>query len=307
MPLDPQVKAFLDQMAGMPTLDSLSVADARAALLQLAAMQGTPAASVRTADHRIPGPACDIPVRVYTPPGRGPYPALVYFHGGGWVVGGIETHDGLCRDLATGVPAVVVSVDYRLAPEHRFPAAADDALAATRWVAAHAAELGADPRRLAVGGDSAGGNLSAVTALRARDERGPALGFQLLVYPVTDGSMDYPSYRENAEGYFLTRTMMEWFWSHYVPDPAARRHPHASPLRAESLRGLPPALVITAEFDPLRDEGEAYGARLREAGVAVEHTRYDGMVHGFFGMKVLIAQAAAAVDQAAAALRRALA
>jgi acetyl esterase len=229
---------------------------------------------------------------------------LVYFHGGGWVLGGLETHDGVCRGLANGAACVVVSVDYRLAPENKFPAAAEDCYAAAAWVAKHAPVIGGDPRRIAVGGDSAGGNLSAVVALMAGDRQGPELSLQLLVYPVTDSACDTPSYRENAEGYLLTRDAMAWFWNHYVRDDRDRINPHAAPLRAGNVAGTPPALVITAEFDPLRDEGEAYARRLEAAGVPVTLTRYDGMIHGFFGMTMVMDKARAAMHEATMALRR---
>jgi acetyl esterase len=215
----------------------------------------------------------------------------------------LDTHDGMCRNLCAGSVCVVASVDYRLAPEHKFPAGIDDCLHATRWAAAHAAELGADPRRIAVAGDSAGGNIAAVTALRVRDEGGPALCGQLLLYPVTDyHTPGTPSYQENAEGYGLTRDTMKWFWGHYLRDPSEGTHPHAAPLRAPDLSGLPPALVITAEYDPLRDEGELYGRRLEQAGVPAEIIRYDGMMHGFFTMVGVLDTARAAVATAAGRL-----
>jgi acetyl esterase len=201
----------------------------------------------------------------------------------------------------------VASVDYRLAPDTRFPGAVEDCFAATRWVVENAAALGADPRRVAVAGDSAGGNLAAVVAQIARDRGTPPLRFQLLVYPVADADFERASYRANADGYFLTRAAMQWFWDQYVPDAAERAHPYASPLRARSLAGLPPALVISAEFDPLRDEGEAYAEALRRAGVPVQCSRYDGQIHGFFGMGYAIERARDAVDEAANALRKALA
>lgn len=306
MALDPQAKAFLDQIAALagPSLSALPVAEARAMMESLAQMRGPEVAVAAVADRAIPGPAGDIPVRVYTPAGTGPFPLLVYFHGGGWVLGSLATHDGTCRALAAGAGCVVVAVDYRLAPEHRYPAAAEDCYAATQWCAAHAAELGADATRLAVGGDSAGGNLTAVVAQMARDRGGPALVFQLLVYPVTDVASDTPSYRDNAEGYLLSAADMQWFWGHYLGDaPQRGTEPYASPLRAATLRGLPPALVITAEFDPLRDEGEAYGAALEEAGVPSRISRYDGMIHGFFGMGSIIDRANAAVREACGHLR----
>jgi len=309
MPLDPQAKALLDQINAMggPELHELSVPDARQALVNLAAMQGPPQPIAKVEDRTIPAPAGAIPVRIYTPEARGPLPVLVYFHGGGWVLGSLDTTDGICRALANGAGCIVVSVDYRLAPEHRFPAAADDALHATQWVAANAASIGGDSKRIAIAGDSAGGNLTAVVAQMARDRGKPALAFQLLIYPVTDASFETVSYRDNANDYLLTRDAMQWFWNHYVPNAAERSNPYASPLRASSLKGLPPALVITAEFDPLRDEGEAYAARMREAGVPVTLTRYHGMVHGFFGMAAVLDQARNAIDDSSAALRAAFA
>ncbi len=309
MPLDPRARALLDQLAatGMPQLHEMSVPAAREMINQMLAMQAEPPAVARVENRTIPGPQGDVPIRVYTPEGKAPFPVLVFFHGGGWVIGNLESHDAVCRSLARAVPAVVVAVDYRLAPEHKFPAAAEDCYAATRWVAEHAAAVGGEAARIAVGGDSAGGNLSAVVSLMARDRGGPRLVHQLLVYPATDAHMDAPSIHENAEGYFLTRDGMVWFWNHYLNGPADRANPYASPLRAADLRGLPPATVITAEFDPLRDEGERYAARLRQAGVPVEMKRYDGIIHGFFGMSAVLPQAEEAVEQAAAALRKSFA
>jgi len=309
MPLDPQVKAFLDQLnaLGGPPLNSLSPPEAREAAKMLGSFSGTPEEVAKVQNRTIPGPAGDVPVRIYTPAGSGPFPALVFFHGGGWVIGDLDTQDGPCRALANGAACVVVSVDYRLAPEHKFPAAPEDTYAATKWVAENAASLKVDATRIAVGGDSAGGNLTAVTALMARDRGGPRLAFQLLIYPVTDGACDSASYRDNADGFLLTNDMMQWFWDLYVRTAADRQSPMASPLRARSVSGLPPALVQTAEFDPLRDEGEAYAARLKSAGVAVQLTRYHGMIHGFFGMASVVDQAKVAIAEAASALRVAFA
>src|SRR2546423_1700448 len=307
MPLDPQAQALLEQMQalGAPPLHEQPVEMARESLAMFASMGGTGEEVAKTEDRGISAPHGEIPVRIYTPHGSGPFPVIVFFHGGGWVLGDLETHDITCRALANGAKAVVVAVHYRLAPEHKFPAAADDCYAALQWAHEHAAELGGDPSRMAVAGDSAGGNLAAVTALKARDEGGPALRFQLLVYPVTDFSMATPSYEANAEGYVLTKDSMKWFWDHYCSD-ADRKNPYASPLHAPDVSGLPPALVITAEFDPLRDEGEAYAKRLEEAGVAVKATRYDGQVHGFFGMTAIFDAAKRALDEATSALREAL-
>jgi acetyl esterase len=305
MPLDSQAKQLMDQLSasGMPPLEEMGVEGARQAILAMTQMGGDPAAVASVTDRTIPGPAGEIPVRIYTPAGKPPFPVLVYFHGGGWVIGSLESHDGTCRDLANGAGSIVVSVDYRLAPENRFPAAAEDAYAATKWVAENAASIGADAGRVAIGGDSAGGNLTAVVALMARDRGGPRLAFQLLVYPVTDVARDTRSYEENADGYFLTRKAMEWFWGHYLGRPTDGENAYASPLRAASLAGLPPALVITAEFDPLRDEGEAYARRLEEAGVHVRLKRYDGMIHGFFGMGRVLDQGKQAMAEATGHLR----
>ncbi len=249
-----------------------------------------PVASVE--DRMIPGPDSDVPVRVYRPSDDDSLrPGVVYFHGGGWVICDLESHDGACRRLANAVDAVVVSVDYRLAPEHKYPAAVEDAYAATQWVAEHAAELGIDATRLAIAGDSAGGNITAAVALMARDRGRPPLAFQLMVYPVIDSTAkrgDYPSKTENAEGYFLTTGQMEWYRDQYVAAEADADEPYLSPNRAESLVGLPPACIVTAECDPLRDEGEEYGRALESAGVAVTMHRAPGMFHGFFNMDAML-------------------
>jgi acetyl esterase len=307
MPLDPQAKALLDAMPPLPDFDTLDLALLRAGFDQSALAPGEPEAVAHVENRLIPGPAGEIPVRIYRPEARGALPALVYYHGGGFVLCNLDTHDGVCRSLANAAGCTVVSVDYRLAPEHPFPAAPEDCYAALRFVAERGKEIGVDSSRIAIGGDSAGGNLTAVTAQMARDRRGPSLRFQLLVYPVTDCRFDTASYRDNAEGYFLTTATMKWFWKKYLADPEDAANPYASPLRAKDLSGLPPGLCITAELDPLRDEGEAYAARLRGAGVPVATTRYDGMFHGFFGMGALLAQGKSAVAEAATALRKALA
>jgi acetyl esterase len=307
MPIDPEVQIILDQLAavGGPAITEQTVEQVRTMFEAMAALSADAEPVAVVEDRTIPGPGGTIPIRVYRP-APGLLPALVYFHGGGWVIGGITTHDTTCRALANRVGCVVVSVDYRLAPEHPFPAAADDACAATVWVAEHARDLDVDPARIAVGGDSAGGNLAAVVALMARDRHGPGLAFQLLVYPVTDCGLDTASYDANAEGYLLTRDAMRWFWNHYCPGDD-RMQPYASPLQAGDVAGLPPALVITAEFDPLRDEGEAYARRLADAGVAVDCRRYDGMIHGFLGMTRVVTESKRALDDAAGVLRAALA
>jgi acetyl esterase len=304
--LDPQIRIILEQAeaADDPPLESLSPTAARQAAIDgLGPWKGEPEPVANVEDRTIPGPAGAIPIRIYTPEATGPRPALVYFHGGGWVVCDLDTHDVVCRAIARRSGAVVVAVDYRLAPEHKFPAAVEDCYAATRWVAENAAALGVHPQRIAVGGDSAGGNLAAVMALRSRDENGPRIALQVMVYPVTNlSSFDTPSYREFADGYFLTASEMVWFRDHYLTGPEDARHPHASPLLALDLHGLPPALIITAECDPLRDEGEAYFRRLEEARVPVRCTRYPGMVHPFFSMVGGVRQSLDAIAEVAAAV-----
>jgi len=300
------MKAILDQMkaAGWRPTHTLSVADARQAFKSRVA-KGAPVA--HTVDRAIPGPAGDIPVRIHWPTGAGPVPALVFFHGGGWVIGDLDTHDVTCRSLTNQAGCVTVSVDYRLAPEHKFPAAVEDAYAATRWVADHARELGVDGAKIAVGGASAGGNLATVVGLIAIERGGPGLVFQLLIYPVTDAALDTPSARAiTSDAYPLTRADMEWFWGHYLRTDADCRHPYASPALAKSLAGLPPALVITAEIDPLCDEGERYAHALERAGVTAACTRYEGVTHGFVGMEAALDKGRAAVAQASQALRSAL-
>lgn len=309
MPLDPQARLILDQIAaqGGMELHQLSVSDARIAFEKLRLpIAAEPVAHVE--NRTIPGPAGAVPVRVYRAADAAtPAPALVYFHGGGWVIGDLESHDNFCRALANRTRAVVVSVDYRLAPEHRYPAAAEDCYAAMCFVAERGGEIGADGARIAVAGDSAGGNLAAAVALMARDRSGPPLRHQVLIYPVADHDFDTASYRDNAIGYLLSREGMQWFWSHYVPNAAQRNEAYAAPLRAEKLALLPPATVITAEYDPLRDEGEAYAVRLRDAGVATVATRYDGQIHGFVSLFEVFDQGRVATDQIAATLRAALA
>lgn len=304
MPLDPQIAALLEAGRAAPQTHTLAVDVARAQYEARTALQAPPAAIARVEERVMEGPGGPLRIRLYTPDGTGPFPLLVFFHGSGFVLCSLDTHDGICRNLSAGAGCVVASVDYRLAPEHRFPAAPDDCLAATRWCAANAASLGADPARIIVGGDSAGANLAAVTAIRVRDEGGPRLLGQLLLYPVTDfHTPGWPSYAENAEGYGLTRATMEWFWGHYLADPAQGTHPHAAPLRTRSLAGLPPALVTTAEYDPLRDEGEAYADALRAAGVTVAATRWLGMNHGFYGWAGRVEKATAGIAEAAGWLR----
>src|SRR5580704_11142781 len=308
MPVDPQIQALLDRGTGVPATHTLPVAVARVQMEARTALMAPPAEIAAVREQAIDGPAGKLRIRLYTPHGAGPFPLLVFFHGSGFVLCSLDTHDGMCRNLCAGAACVVASVDYRLAPEHKFPAGTDDCLHATRWAAAHAVQLGADPTRIAIGGDSAGANMAAVTALRVRDEGGPALCGQLLLYPVTDyHTPGTPSYSENAEGYGLTRDTMKWFWDHYLSVPSEGAHPHAAPLRAPTLVGLPPALVITAEYDPLRDEGEIYAERLRGAGVPAALSRYRGVNHGFMFWVGVVDKAGAAMNEASDWLRRAFA
>jgi acetyl esterase len=301
--LDPQAAAYLARLdeLGAPRYGEQPTPVVRAAMDDGAAALFGPFEPVPFEDRDLPGPAGAIPVRIYRPAAAAG--TLVWFHGGGWALGSIRSSHPSCSALADLARCTVVSVDYRLAPEHPFPAAVDDAWAAFEWVAGNLDALGASGP-VAVGGDSAGGNLSAVVALRARD-RGVPIAAQLLVYPVTDADLERPSYVENATGYWLTSAGMAWFWDQYVPS-GDRFHPDASPLRATSLAGTAPATIVIAEYDPLRDEGEAYAARLVEAGVPVRLHRYDGMIHGFFRVPAMIDRANEALADVAAAAREAL-
>ena len=310
MPLHPQVRALLQQIAdsGAKPYHQVSVEEARRAFLTRAKLPPSDAIVGKVEDRTIPGTdGHAIPLRIYTPPGVGPFALLVYFHGGGWVVGNVDTHDAVCRELCGRANLVVVSVDYRLAPEHRFPAAAQDSIDATRWAATNAASLGADPARMAVGGDSAGGNLAAAVALHLRDDGGPALAAQLLVYPAVrlDGAVT-PSMVDNATGFGLQRADMEWFCGHYLGSTEAGSHPLASPALARTLANLPPALVQTCEFDPLRDEGEDYAKAMRAAGVDVTHTRYDGSIHSAWSLFTVLEPGRRMVDEAVGWIRERL-
>lgn len=308
--LDPDAaavyKAF--QEAGRPAYETLSANEARAYYLAAREVSNPPPpkmASVRAI--AIPGPAGDIPARIYTPntlrQDNGLSPALVFFHGGGWVIGDLDTHDVACRGIADEGQLIVVSVDYRLAPEHRFPAAVDDATAATRWVCDNAGKLGIDAARICVGGDSAGGNLAAVVAIDARDHGGPPLAGQVLIYPATDFALSHPSHREPETSVLLTHSVIRWFGNHYLGDADGTRDWRASPARSETLAGLPPAFVITAGADPLRDEGSEYAGRLADSGVAVVHRHFPGQFHGFFTMGRLLPQANVAVSEIGAWLK----
>lgn len=284
MELDPVIAQVLEMSKGQPALETMSVPEARAGMEQrVDLLKPFAPAAIETSDLAVATPAGPLPLRLYRPEGvAGPLPTMIWFHGGGWVLGSIETHDNVCRFLAQAGPLLVVSVEYRLAPEHKSPAQQQDAMAALRWASAQIAEHGGDPARIILGGDSAGGNLAALAALEAR-AAGPKLAGQLLVYPVTDYPADaHASYAENAD-FGLTREAMEWFWAHWLPDGAG---PDAAtaPLRAADISGLPPAYVITASHDVLRDEGKAYAGRLAEGDALASHDHVEGTIHGFFSM-----------------------
>jgi len=307
LPLDPQVHAFLEQLrvSGAPPLHTLSPEMARDRARNDAAAMGPSEPVAQKEDVEVPSPGGPIPMRIYTPLHMRCKGLLLYLHGGGWVIGDVGTHDSLCCTLANAAGCRIISVDYRLAPEHKYPAAVEDAFSAACWVLENARQLDVDPARIAVGGDSAGGNLAAAITLMARDRAAFSLALQVLVYPVTNYAFDTLSYRENAEGYLLTRADMQWFWRQYLGEEERGAESYASPLRATDLRGLPPALVMTAQYDPLRDEGEAYARRLSEAGVPVNLRRYDGMIHAFIRRTQQFDQARAAVEHWAAELQRA--
>ena len=312
MALDPQAANVIDLVvkSGRPPYHLLSPKEARRMFLETRPASTPPAPQIGAVrDVQADGPLGTIPLRVYRPagvPDTTRLPVHVFFHGGGWVIGDIGTHDVVCRQITAEAGISVISVDYRLAPEHKFPAAVDDAWAATRWIVAHAAELGVDAGLLSVGGDSAGGNLAAVVALLARDAGAPKISLQVLVYPVTDLSAESKSYADLADGYMLTRESMRWFRAQYLTKEEEALDWRVSPLRATSLAGVAPALVITAGFDPLRDEGEAYARKLREAGVSVDAVCFGGMIHGFVPMGRLIDTAFRGVTLIASSLRQAL-
>ncbi|KDF02412.1 esterase [Mycolicibacterium aromaticivorans JS19b1 = JCM 16368] len=287
MTLDPQIAGLIDTLdSGFPPVHTMTGAQARAAIRARFVPNPNPEPVSHVVDRQIEVAGGSVGVRIYRPESDEPLPILVYAHGGGFVFCDLDSHDGLCRNLANSIPAVVVSVDYRLAPEHRWPTAAEDVFAATRWAASHAAELGGDPGRIAVGGDSAGGNLAAVTAVMARDRDSVAIAAQLLLYPVIAADFDTESYRRFGRGYYNPRPALQWYWDQYVPAVTDRQHPYASPLQAD-LTGLPPAVVVVAGHDPLRDEGNAYANALTAVGVPTTRCSYDGGIHGFMTMPML--------------------
>lgn len=283
MALDEMAKGLLDAFAagGVKSFEQMSVSEARAAAAAFGTLQTDAPPLAAVENLTIPGGDGEVPIRIYVPEGEGPFPVILYFHGGGWVIGSHEVVDKPCAKLAAEAGAVVVSAQYRLAPETKFPGPIDDAYGALKWVAESIARYQGNPGKLAVAGDSAGGNIAAALAIKARDEDGPRISAQILIYPVTDGpDSNFPSRKENAEGYLLTSAAMDWFWGHYLRDAKDGTHPYASPLLCDDHAGLPPALVLTMEFDPLRDEGEAYADKLAASGVSVTRRRYDGLIHG---------------------------
>jgi len=307
MPLDKQIAGVLQQFRDIPEPDYSQVDAAQYRQFSdnmLPAIPGEPMSEVR--ELRVAGADGELEARLYRPLEQDNLPLLVFFHGGGFVMGNLDTHDNLCRSLAHQTGAVVVSVAYRLAPEHKFPAAPLDCHAATCWLVEHAAELGVDGSRLALAGDSAGGNLALAVSQLAAQREGPKIRYQCLFYPVTDAGCDSQSFEEFAESYLLSAKAMRWFWQQYLQEEGQADDPLASPLRAESLAGLPPTALLTAGFDPLRDEGEALAECLREAGVPVRLQRYEGMIHGFISMTPFVEAAAQALTEACADLRGAL-
>ena len=310
----PGIKAVLDQLEalGPKPLEKLDPKEARKqptpgdavkALLKKQGKSTDPEPVAKVKDIEFPGAVGKLPARVYTPKGEGPFPVLVYWHGGGFVIADLDTYDSSCRALCNAAGCVVVSCHYRLAPEHPFPAAPNDAFAAYQWVLKNAGTVNGNPKRVAVGGESAGGNLAAVTALQARNKGVTPPVHQLLIYPVTDHAYDTPSYKENADAKPLNLPMMKWFWGHYLGKASDGAFNYASPMQAKDLKNLPPATVITAEVDPLRSEGKAYADRLKAAGVAVDYTNYEGVTHEFFGMGAVLPEAKQAVAQAAKGLK----
>lgn len=299
MPLDQEIEYTLSVLAELGILDPVKgrpVEEVRGLMDQLSLVRAYGDTNVIEMDRGIPGPSGDLPIRIYTPIVTDDLmPAIIYFHGGGFVLGNLDSHGHVCRELSAEVGAKVISVDYRLAPEHPFPAAINDAYAALCWVAENASELNIDVDKIALAGDSAGANLAAVSAIRARDGNGPKINFQLLIYPPADLSRESKSRKENAEGYFLTSEMIDWFYDLYLPVGVTADHPWVSLSYAENLTNLPPTLVITAEYDPLRDEGETLACQLKQAGVDVELVRFDGAIHGFFGPATSIGRTALAM------------
>lgn len=308
--LDSEVAEMLKaaEEENAPAIETLTPKQARDSVGQrVAETSGEKISSVKTKDQTIPGPHGEIPIRIFSPPGEGPFPVIVYFHGGGWVICNVESHDPPCRQLCKYSDCIVISVDYRLAPENKFPVAIDEAYETVQWVFQNASSINAIADKIAIGGDSAGGNIATVTALRIKEEGGLKLAYQLLIYPVTDlSNFDRQSYQDYSDGFFLSRNMMEWFRNHYLNSIDEAKLAYTSPLLAEDLSGLPPAFVLTAEYDPLRDEGELYARKLYDAGVPVKCVRYNGMIHPFWSLGGVISAAHQAYQEAGEHLKQCL-
>ena len=308
MPLDPQARALLDaiEQSGAQPLNAYEPVEAREVYDKASELvRGTPPQPFAIDTLQIPGPAGEIGALLYRPNAESDLPVLVYFHGGGYTIGSLQSHDCVCRALCVEAACIVISVDYRLAPEHKYPAAVDDAWAATQWVAKNATAFGGDARRIAVGGDSAGGNLAAVVSLKAKAVDGPPLVFQLLIYPGTEMSCSFASHETFGQGYRLTRELIQWFYTHYFSPEDDIAHWQASPLNAADCGGLPPAFVLSAGYDPLQDEDKAYADKLAAAGVPVAYSHYAGMIHGFITMPGAIDKAREALSECASELKKA--
>jgi len=308
MPLDPQAKALIDaiEKSGTPPLDTYPPLQARILYDQASELVKGELTEVHAIEKiSIPGPELEIPTLLYRPNAESELPILVYFHGGGYVIGSLASHDCVCRAICKEAQCIVISVDYRLAPEHKYPAAIDDAWAATQWVAANAKSVGGDENRIAIGGDSAGGNLAAVVCLRAKTASAPPLLFQLLIYPATEMNCIFPSHEEFGKGYRLTNDLIDWFYTHYFSPQDDLGHWQASPLNADNHCDLPPAFVLSAGFDPLQDENTAYVGKLKKAGVVVKHSHYETMMHGFITMPGVLDKAKAAISECAKELAQA--
>ncbi|ASK63384.1 alpha/beta hydrolase [Virgibacillus phasianinus] len=307
MALDSQVKVILDQINAIPSpaWDQITAQAYRKMAAQSMDMDSEKEEVKEVKDQTIPLEGRSLPIRVYTPEGEAPQPALIFYHGGGWVIGDLDSHDSVCRLLANRAQCVVISVDYRLAPEHKFPAAVEDAYDSLHWVATHAAEFNIDKNRIAVGGDSAGGNLAAVACIIAKERKFPNIAYQMLIYPSTGYDKAPNSMRENAEGYLLTVNQMNWFRDQYFSSEEELQNPYASPLLYSNHENLPPTLIMTAQYDPLRDVGKAYAEKLEENGIDVYYRNYEGLIHGFANFHKLVDKANEALLEAAAQLRKA--
>lgn len=301
MTLDPQVQKLLESLKGrkVKPIEERTAEEYRGQINFYKAMLGTPKEVANIEDRMIPVENGEIPIRIYTPKGKGPFPVFIYLHGGGFVIGDIDVGNTVCCNIANGSNCIVVSVGYRLAPEHKFPVALQDSIKATKWVADNANSINADSSRIAIGGDSAGGNMATVISSLSRKEGYPSIKYQVLIYPMTNMDFDTKSYRENGEGYILTRESAMWFVRQYLNDEEEKNNPLVAPMLAENLEGLPPALIITAQYDPLRDDGSLYASKLIEHGVDVEYKCYKGMIHGFLWMTEIIKQGEQAIDHIA--------